>query len=79
MISFWAFYQAFCLAPLELVTCRIHGPIKSPPEFDAGGLRVKERSFAGAEYAGRPSSLKPPELTIFHDVLVKTLHIVYDR
>lgn len=28
----------------------IHGRIKATPEFDAGGLRVKERSFAGAEY-----------------------------
>lgn len=29
---------------------RIHGPIKQRPKFDAGGLLVKDRSFAGADY-----------------------------
>ncbi|CAJ1396082.1 unnamed protein product [Effrenium voratum] len=28
----------------------IHGPIKTRPQFDAGGLHVKDRSFAGADY-----------------------------
>ena len=32
---------------------RIHGPIKEPPKYDAGGVLVRDRSFAGAEYAWR--------------------------
>jgi len=28
----------------------IHGPIKEPPKYDAGGVLVRDRSFAGAEY-----------------------------
>ncbi|CAK9066306.1 unnamed protein product [Durusdinium trenchii] len=38
----------------------IHGPIKKTPEFDAGGLRVKERSFAGAEYVQRLAQDRRP-------------------
>eukprot|EP00434_Breviolum_minutum_P021458 symbB.v1.2.018936.t1/scaffold1487.1/size223630/6 len=38
----------------------IHGPIKTTPEFDAGGLRVKERSFAGAEYVQRLAKERRP-------------------
>lgn len=28
----------------------IHGPIKEPPKYDAGGVLVRDRSFAGADY-----------------------------
>ena len=33
---------------------RIHGPIKHRPTYDAGGLLVRDRSFAGADYVPRP-------------------------
>lgn len=36
-------------------TLRIHGPIKQRPKFDAGGLLVQDRSFAGADYAAWPA------------------------
>ncbi|CAK9109388.1 unnamed protein product [Durusdinium trenchii] len=29
---------------------QIHGPIKKRPQFDAGGVLVRDRSFAGADY-----------------------------
>ena len=32
---------------------RIHGPIKKRPQFDAGGVLVRDRSFAGADYVPR--------------------------
>ncbi|CAL1146351.1 unnamed protein product [Cladocopium goreaui] len=52
----WPFFRRLYVAAVSLNTefvIMIHGPIKHRPKYDAGGLLVRDRSFAGADYAPR--------------------------
>eukprot|EP00435_Cladocopium_sp_Y103_P031330 s3229_g7.t3 len=49
----WPFFRRLYDAAVSLNTefvIMIHGPIKHRPKYDAGGLLVRDRSFAGADY-----------------------------
>ncbi|CAK9066857.1 Peptidyl-prolyl cis-trans isomerase A [Durusdinium trenchii] len=55
----WPFFRRLYDAAVSLKTefvimlepdNTIHGPIKKRPQFDAGGVLVRDRSFAGADY-----------------------------